>query len=113
MSWIQSRDKSGGLLVVWSHGGGCLSIITTLTPPSRPGKRSRPWQLYLRMEFAAVWDPVLHDSLVCGKGAGAGRVWVPAGTSSSEVSVLSQSTVNMCCGAKWHPTALPGGKVNR
>lgn len=34
--------------------------------------------------------PEFHESLVWGRGAGAGRVWVPAGTSSSEVSVLSQ-----------------------
>lgn len=26
MSWAQSRGTSGGLLVVWSHGGRCLSV---------------------------------------------------------------------------------------
>lgn len=112
MSWAQSRGTSGGLLVVWSHGGRCLSVTTMLTLPSRSGKRSRPWQLGLRMEFSVCpcvpRVPCLQDRGWGRKGVGARwRVWLRG------EHAVSESTVNMCCGDKWHAASLPAGKVNR
>lgn len=41
MSWAQSRDTSGELLVVWSHGGGCLSFIPTLPSAKQTWKEEQ------------------------------------------------------------------------